>query len=381
MTCLDDITDRMDEIITLISLKKDCCDDNITYGPGIELETEIDPGEGDPPDYYGETAVTDWADWEEHVCHNAHVWVDSLVWQAGEMDDLLQLGGVGIGAVGAGLLLLGALGFLIAVPFAVVAATAAGILAAGTLGVFLTTADDIEDARDDIVCALIWGHSVSDVIEAALGSASLDWLLFFSQVPYDNVTSIIYEGGYESEYLPADTRDDCNCGVPPGYSWQDAEEILFTLSPDTFGRINSAVVTLPQIVVGTKAATSASWGCQDYPCGCDVETSANDTYQTLAVRYTVVTKTSDGAIFYNFNCLGSTDGYRYIQFYTLDEAEGIDATWALTQCDDYGVTSGGHAKRAIGFDWGGGGLQVSDTTPGQTPISLTMKIEHLVWNG
>lgn len=209
MTCLDEITDRMDDIIAMLALKKDCCDDNITYGPGTEVETEIQPDVGDPPDFYGETAVTDWDDWREHVCHNAHVWVDSLVWQANEMDDLLQLGGVTIGALGAGLLLLGAVGLAIAVPFAVVAATAAGILAAGTLAVFLTTADDIEAARDDIICALIKGNSVSDVVEAALGSASLDWLLFFSLVPYDNVTALIYEGGYESEYLPADTRDDC----------------------------------------------------------------------------------------------------------------------------------------------------------------------------
>lgn len=171
MACLEQITDRMDDIIAMLALKKDCCDTNITYGPGTEVETEIEPEEGDPPDYYGETAVTDWDDWKEHVCHNAHVWVDSLVWQAGEMDDLLQLGGVTIGALGAGLLLLGAVGLAIATPFAIVAATAAGILAAGTLAVFLTTADDIEDARDDIVCALLQGDSVADVIEDALGSA------------------------------------------------------------------------------------------------------------------------------------------------------------------------------------------------------------------
>lgn len=213
MTCLDEITDRMDDIIAMLALKKDCCDTNITYGPGTEVETEIEPDVGDPPDFYGETAVTDWDDWREHVCHNAHVWVDSLVWQAAEMDDLLQLGGVTIGALGAALLLLGAVGLVIATPFAVVAATAAGILAAGTLAVFLTTAADIEAAREDIVCALIQGDSVSDVIENALGSASLDWLLFFSAVAYDNVTAIIYEGGYESEYLPPDLRDDCGaCG-------------------------------------------------------------------------------------------------------------------------------------------------------------------------
>lgn len=213
MTCLDEITDRMDDIIAMLALKKDCCDDNITYGPGTEVTTDIEPDVGDPPDYYGETAVTDWDDWREHVCLNAHLYVDKLVWQAGEMDDLLQLGGVTIGATGAGLLLLGAVGLLIAVPFAVVAATAAGILAAGTLAVFLTTADDIEDAREDIVCALIQGGSVSDVVESALGSLSLDWLLFFSHVDYDNATAIIYEGGYDGEYLPPELRDDCDtCG-------------------------------------------------------------------------------------------------------------------------------------------------------------------------
>lgn len=219
-TCFEEVTDRLDDIIAMLALKKDCCDDNITYGPGIEVETEINPQVGDPPENYGETEISDWDEWTEHVCYNANLYVDNLVWQARQMDDLLQLGGVTIGATGAGLLLLGAVGLAIAVPFAVVAATAAGILAAGTLAVFLTTADDIEDARAEIVCALIWGESVSDVIENALGSLSLDWLLFFSYVPYDSATSILYEGGYDGEFLSAETRSDCECvpTIPEGAS-------------------------------------------------------------------------------------------------------------------------------------------------------------------
>ena len=119
--------------------------------------------------------------------------------------------------------------------------------------------------------------------------------------------------------------------------------------------------------------------CATYPAGCAPVTSANNTYQTLAARYTVISNDGNKDPAYAGNCRDGTPGYRYIYFHTLDVSEGIDDDWAATQCDDYGVGSGGHEKKAIGFDWVSAGVEVVDSVPGATPVEFALKIEHLVW--
>ena len=56
MGCFEQLTDDMSSILTLLQNKKDCCDDNVTYNPSPTVETEIEPGEGDAPDYYSNDA-------------------------------------------------------------------------------------------------------------------------------------------------------------------------------------------------------------------------------------------------------------------------------------------------------------------------------------
>lgn len=215
MACLDEITDRMDIIIDMIGLKKDCCDDNVTYGPQPEITTEIEPEVGDPPDYYGETAVTDWDDWYEHVCYNAHIYVDMLVHQAEQMDAATVTAAWTIGLIAAGLAALSFVGLGLAVVYGLAALTAGGLIAAVTEGVFTNTASSIETSRVDIVCSLLLGNDLAGAVEDAL-SSGLDWDLFFQFADYGSATALIYEGGYNGDYLPADTKDDCEeCVIPP----------------------------------------------------------------------------------------------------------------------------------------------------------------------
>lgn len=306
MTCLNQLQEDVANIFVLLRDRKDCCDDNITYGPQTEVGTEIEPEVGDPPDYYGETAVTDWDDWLEHVCHNAHLYVDSLVWQATEMNTLLTLGGVGIGFLGAALVLLSFVGVGLAVTYALVAATAAGILELGSLGIFLTTADDIEDARNDIVCSLLWGNSLSDAVETALGSASLDWLSFFSQIDYESATAIIYEGGYESEYLPADTRDDCECVIPGMFAYTFVD-------PDKQGW-NMDTGTSTAFVLGGLAYNMATDQVE-------VLESTSETGNSLASRFSISTPVTINYLRFRFrfHTNGQTMGTWYFHLRVIDQ--------------------------------------------------------------
>lgn len=211
MACLETLQDDVAAILAVLQSKKDCCDDNITYGPSDEVETDIDPGEGDPPDEYGETEITTWDDWYEHVCYNAHQYVDALVAQAEQLDDAVGWGFLSIGLVAAVLVALSFTGLGLALSYAAAAAALIVIQEGGTL-FFGDTADDIEDARNDIVCAFLQGTSLGDAVEDAIGSLDPAWA-FFSLIDYDSAQAIIYEGGYNGEYLPTETKDDCSdCG-------------------------------------------------------------------------------------------------------------------------------------------------------------------------
>lgn len=225
MSCLEDLQDDVAAIKLLLQGKKDCCDDNITYTGQEQITTTIDPGVGDPPDYYGETAVTDWDDWYEHVCFNAHRYVDQLVQMGEEFEAAADMSLWTIGLVAAALALLTFTGIGLPVALALASEVLFGLLGATAIA-FDDAADDIEADRDEIVCALLQGTSLADAVKEALGAASVEWLLLYQWVDYDSATAVIYEGGYDGEYLPADTKDDCvDCG------YEQLEDGDLTLHP------------------------------------------------------------------------------------------------------------------------------------------------------
>lgn len=210
MACFEELIADVARIRALMETRKDCCDDNVTYYPTEEPTTEIDPGIGDPPEYYGETAITDWEDWAEHVCYNAHAYVDFLVSTSGQLHNAVEVGSIFIGVIAAAAALLAFSGIGLPIAFGLAAFLVSGLALSATIVTFADTADDFEAARDDIVCAIVMGYSLPDTIENALGSGA-DWDLFYQWMDYDAALAIMYEGGYDTEYLPTETRDDCIC--------------------------------------------------------------------------------------------------------------------------------------------------------------------------
>lgn len=229
MTCLDEITDRVDEIIDLISNKKDCCDDNITYLPTEEVETQIDPGAGDPPETYGQTEVADWDEWNEHLCYNAHKYVDYLATASDNLWIATRNSAITIGLIAALLALLAASGVGLPIAFATAAAIVSGIALVGQITIFDDTKENIEAARDEIVCAIMTNSGLATAVETALGSAT-DWDVFFQFIPYSTALAILYEGGHNGEYLPENTKDDCEeCDVQP----LGPASLFLTIDPGT----------------------------------------------------------------------------------------------------------------------------------------------------
>ena len=207
MACIDELLETMEAVRVLLANRKECCDDNVTYGLQDEVETEIDPGIGDPPDYYGETAITTWAEWEGHVCYNAQLYVDNLKNMASQINGAVEQSSLYLGLIAAGLVLLSFSGVGLPIAYLLASFVVGGLALAATSSTFATSAADIEDARVSIVCSLMEGGDLAGAVEDALSSGAA-WDLFYQYVDYDSATAIIHEGGIEGDYLPSET-----CGV------------------------------------------------------------------------------------------------------------------------------------------------------------------------
>lgn len=265
MTCLEDLIANVDAIRILLENKKDCCDDNVSYYPTEEPTTDIEPFVGDPPAFYGETAVTDWDDWAEHVCYNANKYVDYLKNTAGQINEAVALSSIFIGLVGAALALLAFSGIGLPIAFALAAGVVTGLVLGATVVTFEDTADSFEAARDDIVCAIINGYNLPYQIETALSSGT-DWDLFYQFVDYDAALAIVMDGGYGTEYLPSETSDACACVV--------TEEFVFNWPTDVdgFTGSNIAITWYSPGQIGCSPVNTAQWKLDSYWTWNDLET-------------------------------------------------------------------------------------------------------------
>lgn len=210
MTCLEELTQAVTDILELLQTRKDCCDDNITYLPVDEIETDIIPFEGDPPDVYGETEIEDWDEWAEHVCYNAHLYVDYLGHAGDSLYEAVRNSALIIGVIAALLTLLATVGVGAPVAFTLAAGIVSGIVLGGNIYTFDGTYEAIEAARQDIVCAIVQGTGLAEAVETALGSG-VDWDLFYQFIPYETAIAVIWEGGVDDEFLETETREDCGC--------------------------------------------------------------------------------------------------------------------------------------------------------------------------
>lgn len=213
MSCLQEVTDRMDIMIHLLGNQMSCCG-TTTIGPIITVVTNIEPGVGDDPTEWGETAVADWEEWSEYVCYHAHVYVDSLINGAKAIDLAIELGSYTID------FFTGIMGFMQYLGLDQVLGLNQVMMVYDEFraendlsGWFTPLADKFEAARQDIVCAIVQGGSLQDAVEDAVDDNAV-WLLFYYFTDYAAVQAVIYEGtADEAEYLAPLKRDDCDtCG-------------------------------------------------------------------------------------------------------------------------------------------------------------------------
>jgi hypothetical protein len=229
MTCLENLKQDVSDILDHIRNTVPCCGDIVIYGDSTVYITTIMPGVGEDPTYYGETEVEDWDEWTQYLCHSANEWVTELTKQSNHIELALATGGMSIGLAGfivAAIVLFVVGGFLSGV---VIMAIVSGTIAGYTANMFSDAAEDIEAARDSIMCAILKGGNVGAAIEDAL-SSSLAWDIFYSHLDYDSAIAILYEGGDGETYLEAELDDSCECDIGGEFQFfEDWED--YTLAP------------------------------------------------------------------------------------------------------------------------------------------------------
>lgn len=221
MACLEQLQSDVSAILDHLRNQDPCCGDIITYYDNSQYITIIVPDSGPDPDFYGETAVEDWDEWSEYLCHNANLWVDELVRAGQTISAALSTGGITIGLLAA---IMGAIAFFVvggvlALPLLMTVAFALSLEVSST--VFDDAAIDLEDARDEIVCAILSGRDVGFAVESALNSR-LAWDLLYTHLDYDSATAILYEGGDGDQvFLEAQKDDSCVCLCNHFTTWDE----------------------------------------------------------------------------------------------------------------------------------------------------------------
>jgi hypothetical protein len=293
MSCLEQVQADVAAIRQMMSLMNYCCDGTITYGPPTVVDPPFTPGTGDPPEYYGETPIEDWDEWREYACYNANAYVDMLIDTVKQFAEIAGTSAWALGFVAAGLALLSFTGIGLPISFALAAAVLFGLLDAGAND-FDGAAEDLEDAREDITCAIILGTSLSDAVETAVGTGSAVWLLILSHVDYGSASSIIQSGGYGDEYLPAETSTDCNdCGVIPSGIYINSPLSGCYVSLDGGSNWQTIDSELVEIVYGHEYLFQAQVGAQDLQV---TITDIDDNYANCAISGDTNLPTGNGLL-------------------------------------------------------------------------------------
>lgn len=206
----DLLLEYVDEVEELLRAVKTvggyvCCDDLSAIGEVVE--SDVTPGIGDAPSTYGDAPVTDWPDWYEHLCAAAHLYVDARIAQVELVRDLLTASAIIVGAIASVLTIGGVATLILKVSYATAAAVVASLVAGGA-AILADASSDLEAARDDIVCAIINGESLSAAIEAAVDPA--DWTAWFQWLPYSSHYNQLKNG----TGIDVTARDDCTCDSP-----------------------------------------------------------------------------------------------------------------------------------------------------------------------
>jgi hypothetical protein len=256
---IDDVEDLLRALQTIGVVQNNCCENQAPIAETHEQTTDYPDT---VPDTWGDVEVEDGDHWRQLICAAAENYVAHLAGMGQQIDDLVGAGGIVIGAISGMLALLSGAGILLAIAYGTAAGVTTGILTGATLSTFDTAEEDINDARNTIVCAILDGSAsaLSAAVEAAV--SGLAWTLWYQWVDYDSAYATMIDGFNANGTLAEGTpTGDCDCELelPETYA----------IVPWNFGTCSNPpgcddnVVDGNHIIWNQGTGTSAQWTAAD----------------------------------------------------------------------------------------------------------------------
>jgi len=214
---IDEIETKLDQLIN----KADCClpDGITTFFAPVPLSATPDyPYDGETyPATYAGIAMDDLADYQAHLCGAANSMIDNIIAGLETVQTQWGVGGAMFGVVAAFLSLVA--GFtLVGIPvaIAIAAGSSAAIIAAGAgiAGLYSGTADDIEDARNALICLAL--HDTPANFAAGMESlvSTLAWSTLLQYLNYNDMIASLYSGQVDGENITVTpTTENCTCAT------------------------------------------------------------------------------------------------------------------------------------------------------------------------
>jgi len=236
---IDEIETKLDQLIN----KSDCClpDGITTFFAPVPLSATPDyPYDGETyPATYAGIAMDDLADYQAHLCGAANSMIDNIIAGLETVQTQWGVGGAMFGVVAAFLSLVA--GFtLVGIPvaIAIAAGSSAAIIAAGAgiAGLYSGTADDIETARNALICLAL--HDTPANFAAGMESLvpTLSWSTLLQYLNYNDMIASLYSGQVDGENITVTpTTENCNC--EPTYDF----DITYTFDTGLQNWVNTHV--------------------------------------------------------------------------------------------------------------------------------------------
>jgi len=204
---LSDIIGYIDEIETLLRLidsKTGCCapDGTTTYYPAPDMAAPEYEKDGTTyPETYAGITMDDAEMYHLYICGAANQMIDNWISGISQLENQMIAGVATIGALAALFAGFATFGIAWAVGLGILATAFAALQAFWDVDVFVTAADDLEDARAQLICAILDGDSaaLSALVEETVSAAA--WSAFFQFQNYANMVATVFAGEVDGEYI------------------------------------------------------------------------------------------------------------------------------------------------------------------------------------
>jgi hypothetical protein len=296
---IDDIEDLLIALQTIGVTSSPCCEN---VAPISETKESDEDYPGTPPATWGDgEEIEDAADWKHLVCGAASMYVDILKATAEDLEKLVVSGGIVLGAIAGALTLLAGAGIVLAIGYGAAAAITTGIVKSIVLGTFGDSGQDLEDARESIMCAIVSGveGALSDAVEAAVGG--LAWSLWYSFIDYDSAWGTMIDGYNKNGFLDVVRSSDCD------WCEEELEPHQLLHNPDLTLGIGAWYVDTPFVWASTQVNITDEYTSYDRFIGVDSEV-VEAGYAKLQLKTTCFSHAVRECVWYFKTYRASDDG-------------------------------------------------------------------------